>query len=64
MKKSRNYEYEDMDERKQKKNHRKMIQRKQRHDNRKNLNEIVDSLNYGINDLEEFNEFEEEDNYE
>ena len=64
MKKSRNYEYEDMDERKQKKNHRKMIQRKQRHHNRKNLNEIFDSLNYGINDLEEFNEFEEEDNYE
>jgi len=64
MKKSRNYEYEDMDERKQKKNHRKMIQRKQRHNNRKNLNEIVDSLNYGIGDLEEFNEFEEEDNYE
>jgi len=60
MKKSRNYEYDDMDERKQKKNHRKMIQRKQRHDNRKNLNEIVDSLNYGVNDPEDFDDMEED----
>lgn len=60
MKKSRNYEYDDMDERKQRKNQRKMIQKKDRHNNRKNLNEIIDSMKYNNDFLLD----ELEDDYE